>query len=214
MFSQFTKAILGTSGGLYSKTQSGGSADSTEDASGNKTKGTTASPTVLRDDLYKAIQESSRWLSTPTAGDGFAYRPVLEILKPHYPDLEVPFGIAQEEIASIVGAVTNLAFEYTGCAPETYTAIIALRSWIDTLDNVVRTWRSKGETHASTANRICDGIVQGVNVVADPSFITKDFSGRFQVINMCKTVAVSAYGNDSSQTRSSNALWGSRLISS
>jgi len=211
MFNQLAKALLGSSG-HYSNPQSGGSP--TEGANGKKTKGTTAAPSVLREDLYKAIQESSRWLSTSTPGDGFAYRPVLEILKPHYPDLEVPFGIGQEEIAIIVGAVTNLAFEYTGCAPEAYTGIIAFRTWVDTLDNVLRTWRSKGESCSSTANRICDGVVQGVNVAADPSFITKDFSGRLQVINMCKTVAVSAYGADSAQTRQSDALWGSRLISS
>src|SRR5258707_3656670 len=180
MLNQFAKAFLGTSALYSSNAQSGGSANPTEDANGNKTKGTTAAPSVLREDLYKAIQESSRWLSTSTPGDGFAYRPVLEILKPHYPDLEVPFGIAQEEIAIIVGAVTNLAFEYTGCAPEAYTGIIAFRAWVDTLDNVVRTWRSKGETPASTANRICDGMVQGTpefHAQLSPQLIVNWFKG-------------------------------------
>ncbi|KAF8331321.1 uncharacterized protein EI90DRAFT_3057523 [Cantharellus anzutake] len=211
MFEQLAKAFLGSSSSYSSNAQSGNGSTTREDP---KAKGTTAAPSVLREDLYKAIQECSRWLATSTPGDGFAYRPVLEILKPHYPDLEVPFGIAQEEIAIIVGAVTNLAFEYTGCAPESYTAIIAFRTWIDTLDNAIRTWRSKGESAASTANRICDGVVQGVNVAADPSFITKEFTGRLQVINMCKTISVSAYGANSSQTRQSDALWGSRLLSS
>lgn len=169
MWDQFASALAGT-------TSNGGAK---KDDKGR----TTTSPTVLREDLYKATQAAERWLNTSTPGDSFSYRPVFNILKPHYPDLEIAFGSGAEEVSIIVGAITNLALELGGM--DTYGGVVALRSWVDVLDAVIRNWKARGESSVGT--RICEGIVQGVNTHADPTYISKEFAARVQIVNILKT---------------------------
>jgi len=196
MWNQFASALAGST--------------STDVAKKDDKGKTTTSPTVLREDLYKATQAAERWLNTSTPGDSFTYRPVFNIVKPHYPDLEIAFGSGAEEVSILVGAITNMALELGGM--DTYGGVIALRSWVDALDGVIRSWKAKGETSVGT--RICEGIVQGVNIRADPTYISKEFAARVQIVNILKTVATSVYGPGSPLTRQSDALWGSRLMSS
>lgn len=105
MFDAFAKAWAGTGGSSGKPQQVIGRNDKDK-------KGSTASPSVLREDLYKVIQEAERWLSTSTPGDGYSYKTAHAILFPHYPELEVPFGCGcSEEVAILVSAITNMAME-------------------------------------------------------------------------------------------------------
>jgi len=103
MFDAFAKAWAG----------SGGTSGKPQQVAGRKDKkGSTASPSILREDLYKAIREAERWLSTSTPGDGYSYKPTHAIIFPHYPELDVPFGCGcSEEVAILVSAITNMAME-------------------------------------------------------------------------------------------------------
>lgn len=105
MFDAFAKAWAGSGSGNGKSQQMGGRNDRDKNKS-------TATPSVLREDLYKAIQEAERWLSTSTPGDGYSYKPTHVILFPHYPELDIPFGCGcTEEVAILVGAITNMAME-------------------------------------------------------------------------------------------------------
>lgn len=105
MFDAFAKAWAGSGSGNGKSQQLGGRNDRDKNKS-------TATPSVLREDLYKAIQEAERWLSTSTPGDGYSYKPTHVILYPHYPELDIPYGCGcTEEVAILVGAITNMAME-------------------------------------------------------------------------------------------------------
>jgi len=50
------------------------------------------------------------WLSRPDApGDGVSFHQVFSIVQPHSPNLKTP--IPMDEVAVLVGAITNLIFE-------------------------------------------------------------------------------------------------------
>lgn len=106
MFDAFAKAWAGSgTAGQSSSGQSGSRSSKDKNKS-------TATPTVMREDLYKAITEAERWLATSTPGDGYSYKPTFVILFPHYPELNVPFGCGvHEEVAILTGAITNMAME-------------------------------------------------------------------------------------------------------
>jgi len=173
-------------------------------------KGSTASPSVLREDLYKAIQEAERWLSTTTPGDGYSYKTTHAILFPHYPELQVPFGCGcSEEVSILVSAITNMAMEVGFF--DSYTGVVVMRSWVDTLEGVIKGWKVKGDN--SPGDRICEAIVQGVNHRSDTTLLCKDIAPRVQTVGILKNVALAVYGSKSAETKSSDALWGSKLIS-
>ena len=107
MFDVLAKAWAGAGGG-----GGAGKPQQVASRSNKDKKGSTASPSVLREDLYKAIQEAERWLSTTTPGDGYSYKTTHAILFPHYPELQVPFGCGcSEEVSILVSAITNMAME-------------------------------------------------------------------------------------------------------
>jgi hypothetical protein len=87
-----------------------------------------AVPSVLREDLYKAIQEAERWLSTSTPGDGYSYRPTHAVVFPHYPELEIPLGCgATEEVAILVGTITDIALEIGSLGALVVVSTVVLR---------------------------------------------------------------------------------------
>lgn len=116
MLNAFANALAGSSSAYNT-------AQNTTSSNNNKKSGSTnrdangkprptATPSVLRADLYKSISEAERWLSTSTPGDGYSYRPTFEMVFPHYPELEVGVGCgATEEVAVLVGVVTDMALE-------------------------------------------------------------------------------------------------------
>ncbi|KAF8311869.1 hypothetical protein DL93DRAFT_2036969, partial [Clavulina sp. PMI_390] len=169
----------------------------------------TATPTVLREDLSKAVQEAERWLSSSTPGDGYSFKPIHIILCPHYPELDVPFGCGPtEEVAIVVGAITNMALEVGFL--ESWNGVVAMRNWIDALQRVIKVWKAKKDDPAGT--RICEAIVLGVNTRSDPTSLAKDLASKMQIVGMLKTVAQSVYGKGASETRQSDAFWGTQLI--
>jgi hypothetical protein len=60
-----------------------------------------------------------------------------------------------------------------------------MRSWVDTIEGVVKGWKAKGDN--STGDRICEAIVQGVNYRSDTTLLCKDIAPRVQIIGILKT---------------------------
>lgn len=68
---------------------------------------------------------------------------------------------------------------------DAYGGVIAMRSWVDTLERVTKSWKAKAEDPAGA--RVLEGILLGVNFKADSTLLCKDFAPRIQTINILKS---------------------------
>jgi hypothetical protein len=145
------------------------------------------SPT-LRSDIYSLVDNTQGWIaggqSGGQAGDGVSYGALLALIQKHIPEtkklgLEF-FGQLDNEIAVIVGGVTNLILELSRW--EEMSAGMAMRTWVDSL--VDGYYKVSSE---SRKDLIAKGIMRGLNRYTDATLLTKDLTTRIQIITCLKS---------------------------
>ncbi|KAG8932320.1 hypothetical protein FRC03_005331 [Tulasnella sp. 419] len=166
--------------------------------------GTGPSP-ALRSDLYKAISATETWLSTPGApGDGLSFRQVFTIIQPHCPNLKAPIPI--DEVAVLVGAITNLTFELGKV--DGMAGVMVIQAWCESLE------RAFGKVKANQigVDEIGSEITRGVNSLSDPGLVTRELAPRVQTVSSLKRVAAFVYGPGSEEARQADAYWSSKMM--
>ena len=189
------------------------------------------SPT-LRSDIYSLVDNTQGWIaggqSGGQAGDGVSYGALLALIQKHIPEtkklgLEF-FGQLDNEIAVIVGGVTNLILELSRW--EEMSAGMAMRTWVDSL--VDGYYKVSSE---SRKDLIAKGIMRGLNRYTDATLLTKDLTTRIQIITCLKSgertlthvlfweglicpylVSSRIYGPGTDETRQNEAMWSSKFI--
>jgi len=177
----------------------------------NGDKNKVLSPT-LRTDIYSAVDQVKAWtiggLGSGTAGDGVSYNPILTTIQKHFPNIKLgieSIGNAENELAVIVGGVTNMVLEL--CRWEGMAGGMAMRTWVDALV----------EAHArveedSRKERIAKGLTRGINENTDVTLVPKEFTIRIQVISILKSVSSRIYDSGSEEARQGEAIWSSKFL--
>jgi hypothetical protein len=157
-------------------------------ASGKKDERTAMAPT-LRADIYSAMDQAKAWLvggqGAGQAGDGVSFGPILTTIKKHFPDTNVGLdsvGQAENEVAIIVGSVTNMILEMSRW--DAMAGGMVMGGWIEAM-RVAHTKVPLSPPGRKEA--IAKGIMKGVNERTDVSLMSKEFAARVQIISQMKT---------------------------
>ncbi|KAG6849608.1 hypothetical protein H0H93_006965 [Arthromyces matolae] len=167
------------------------------------------SPT-LRSDIYTTIDQTKSWITGVRGkpGDGVSYGTILSIIQKHFPDSRLKLESVEQadnEVALIVGGITNMIMEYSMW--ESMSGGMAMRTWVDTLVG------AHGKAaREENKDAIAKGITRGINHNTDVGLMTKDFTARIQMISALKSVSAKIYGSGTDEARQSEAVWSSKFI--
>ncbi|KAG9053505.1 hypothetical protein FS842_008085 [Serendipita sp. 407] len=57
-----------------------------------------------------------------------------------------------------------------------------------------------------------EGIIRGLNQIADPGLATREFAPRVQMVGSLKNLTAAVYGKGSAEARNADVVWQSRFI--
>ncbi|KAG8810612.1 hypothetical protein FRC17_002858 [Serendipita sp. 399] len=192
MLKSFFDGLTSGSQGLQS--QGGG-------AEGGNSKG--ATPAQLRADIYTCIDQISVWIASGKAENGIDYRNSLAIIEKHFPGTQV--NRTTDEVSVLVGGLANMIFEFS--KTDGISGAMAFRTFTDKLAAALNAVEDK-----HTKMPVGDGIIRGLNQVADPAIATREFAPRVQIVGSLKNLTAAVYGKGSAEARNADVVWQSRFI--
>ncbi|KAG8789694.1 hypothetical protein FRB91_011890 [Serendipita sp. 411] len=193
----------GLASGSHGLGQSGGATEGGNSNTNSSSNSKGATPAQLRADIYTCVDQISIWIASGKAENGIDYRSTLAIIERHFPGTQV--NLTTDEVAVLVGGLTNMIFEFSKA--DGISGAMAFRTFTDKL---LVSWNSIEDKEKKIP--VGEGIIRGLNQIADPGLATREFAPRVQMVGSLKNLTAAVYGKGSAEARNADVVWQSRFI--